>query len=26
LDSPKNFFFAVEPSKTDIYCSMHWVF
>jgi membrane-associated phospholipid phosphatase len=26
LDSPKNFFFAVEPSKKDIYCSMHWVF
>jgi membrane-associated phospholipid phosphatase len=26
LDSPKNFFFAVEPSKKDIYCSMRWVF
>jgi membrane-associated phospholipid phosphatase len=26
LDSPKNFFFAVEPSRNDIYCSLHWVF
>lgn len=26
LDSPKNFFFAVEPSKKDIYCSMRWAF
>jgi hypothetical protein len=26
LDSPKNFFFAVEPSKKDIYCSMRWIF
>ncbi len=26
LDSPKNFIFAVEPSKKDIYCSLHWVF
>jgi membrane-associated phospholipid phosphatase len=26
LDTPKNFFFAVEPSKKDIYCSMRWFF
>jgi len=26
LDSPKNFFFAVEPSKRDIYCTLHWAF
>lgn len=26
LDSPKNFFFSVEPSKKDLYCSLHWVF
>ena len=26
LDSPKNFFVAVEPSKKDIYCSLHWAF
>ena len=26
LDSPKNCFFLVEPSKKDIYCSMRWVF
>jgi hypothetical protein len=26
VDSPKNFFFALEPSKKDIYCSMNWVF
>jgi len=26
LDSPKNFFFSLEPSKKDIYCSMRWVF
>jgi membrane-associated phospholipid phosphatase len=26
LDSPKNFFFTVEPSKKDIYCSMRWTF
>jgi hypothetical protein len=25
-ETPKNFFFSVEPSKKDIYCSMHWVF
>lgn len=23
---PKNFFFSVEPSKKDIYCSLHWAF
>ncbi len=26
LDSPKNFFFSVEPSRKDIYCSLHWVY
>ena len=25
-DTPKNFFFSVEPSKKDISCIMHWVF
>jgi len=25
-ETPKNFFFSMEPSKKDIYCSMHWVF
>lgn len=26
LERPKNFFFAVEPSKKDIYGSVNWVF
>jgi membrane-associated phospholipid phosphatase len=26
LDSPKNFFFAVEPSRKDISCTMRWFF
>jgi len=26
LDSPKNFFFSMEPSKKDIYCTMRWIF
>ncbi|MHB8067643.1 MAG: phosphatase PAP2 family protein [Desulfobaccales bacterium] len=26
LESSKNFFFTVEPSAKDIYCSMHWIF
>jgi membrane-associated phospholipid phosphatase len=26
LDSPKNFFFSVEPSRRDVLCSVHWVF
>jgi hypothetical protein len=25
-DSPKNFFFSVEPSKKDIYASVRWIF
>ena len=25
-DTPKNFSFAVEPSKKDIYCTVRWVF
>jgi len=25
-ETPKNFFFSVEPSQKDIYCSMHWMF
>jgi hypothetical protein len=24
--TPKNFFFSVEPSKKDIYCSAYWIF
>jgi membrane-associated phospholipid phosphatase len=26
LGTPQTFFFAVEPSKKDLYCSMHWIF
>jgi hypothetical protein len=25
-DSPKNFFFSVEPSKKDVYCTLRWIF
>jgi hypothetical protein len=26
LDTPKNIFFSVEPSRKDVYCSVHWIF
>ncbi|RJR33276.1 MAG: phosphatase PAP2 family protein [Deltaproteobacteria bacterium] len=26
LDRPKNFFFSMEPSKKDIFCTLRWIF